>query len=47
MVGNFSITTRAKPPITTPRAKALGVVIGGLACVVIEKLPTTRKVNAI
>ena len=49
VVVNFSNTTRAKPLITTPRAsplgpEALGVVIGGLACVVFEKLPTTREV---
>ena len=44
VVGNFSITTQAKPPITTPRALARGVVIGGLARVVIEKLPTSSVV---
>ena len=45
VVGNFSNTTQAKPPITTPRASGLrGMVIGGLARVVFEKFTTTSAV---
>ena len=44
VVGNFSNTTRAKPPITTPRARGPRGGNRCLACVVIQKLPTTSVV---